>query len=202
MFYYLFKENLGDKTVKIELKAKVSLRIPCDRCLKEVIVPISVEFLKEMDFKKTEEQRIKDLDDTSYFIGYDLDVDELIYEELLIGFPMKVLCKKDCKGICNICGTDLNQGECGCNRTELDPKQRSQGIRRETFAFNSIFTFLSPKFSSFKDTEPLSACGDVDFEQVVEHTSAITPVPGGVGPMTATSNNHTFPSFYINIGSL
>ena len=27
-------------------------------------------------------------------------------------------------------------------------------------------------------------CGDVDFEQVVEHTSAITPVPGGVGPMT------------------
>lgn len=27
-------------------------------------------------------------------------------------------------------------------------------------------------------------CGDVDFEQVAEHTSAITPVPGGVGPMT------------------
>ncbi len=49
-------ENLGDKKVKIELKAKVSLRIPCDRCLKEVIVPISVEFLKEMDFKKTEEK--------------------------------------------------------------------------------------------------------------------------------------------------
>lgn len=27
-------------------------------------------------------------------------------------------------------------------------------------------------------------CGDVDFEQVKEHVSAITPVPGGVGPMT------------------
>ena len=27
-------------------------------------------------------------------------------------------------------------------------------------------------------------CGDVDFEDVAEHTSAITPVPGGVGPMT------------------
>jgi methylenetetrahydrofolate dehydrogenase (NADP+)/methenyltetrahydrofolate cyclohydrolase len=27
-------------------------------------------------------------------------------------------------------------------------------------------------------------CGDVDFESVAPHTSAITPVPGGVGPMT------------------
>jgi methylenetetrahydrofolate dehydrogenase (NADP+)/methenyltetrahydrofolate cyclohydrolase len=27
-------------------------------------------------------------------------------------------------------------------------------------------------------------CGDVDFDDVCEHTSAITPVPGGVGPMT------------------
>jgi methylenetetrahydrofolate dehydrogenase (NADP+)/methenyltetrahydrofolate cyclohydrolase len=29
-------------------------------------------------------------------------------------------------------------------------------------------------------------CGDVDFEQVKEVASAITPVPGGVGPMTIT----------------
>jgi len=27
-------------------------------------------------------------------------------------------------------------------------------------------------------------CGDVDFDKVAPHTSAITPVPGGVGPMT------------------
>ena len=29
-------------------------------------------------------------------------------------------------------------------------------------------------------------CGDVDFEKVASHTSYITPVPGGVGPMTVT----------------
>lgn len=29
-------------------------------------------------------------------------------------------------------------------------------------------------------------CGDVDFDSVVEKASAITPVPGGVGPMTIT----------------
>jgi methylenetetrahydrofolate dehydrogenase (NADP+)/methenyltetrahydrofolate cyclohydrolase len=36
-------------------------------------------------------------------------------------------------------------------------------------------------------------CGDVDFEQVLDRASAITPVPGGVGPMTiATLMENTF----------
>ena len=33
-------------------------------------------------------------------------------------------------------------------------------------------------------------CGDVDFESVAHHTSAITPVPGGVGPMTIAMLMH------------
>lgn len=33
-------------------------------------------------------------------------------------------------------------------------------------------------------------CGDVDFERVAEHTGAITPVPGGVGPMTIAMLMH------------
>lgn len=33
-------------------------------------------------------------------------------------------------------------------------------------------------------------CGDVDFDSVAPHTSAITPVPGGVGPMTIAMLMH------------
>ena len=33
-------------------------------------------------------------------------------------------------------------------------------------------------------------CGDVDFDDVAEKTSAITPVPGGVGPMTIAMLMH------------
>ncbi len=33
-------------------------------------------------------------------------------------------------------------------------------------------------------------CGDVDFNDVVDHVSAITPVPGGVGPMTIAMLMH------------
>ncbi|MCR5094681.1 MAG: bifunctional methylenetetrahydrofolate dehydrogenase/methenyltetrahydrofolate cyclohydrolase FolD [Lachnospiraceae bacterium] len=35
-----------------------------------------------------------------------------------------------------------------------------------------------------RDEQTGKLCGDVDFDRVMPHTSAITPVPGGVGPMT------------------
>ena len=39
-----------------------------------------------------------------------LDVDRLVYLEVLICWPLKVLCKEDCKGICSRCGKNLNEG--------------------------------------------------------------------------------------------
>ena len=58
----------------------------------------------------------------SYVEGYNLNVDELVYDEILLNLPMKVLCKPNCKGICNRCGMNLNYGECGCDRESLDPR--------------------------------------------------------------------------------
>ena len=48
--------------------------------------------------------------------------DALIYDEILTGFPMKVLCREDCKGICRTCGINLNDKTCSCGRTDLDPR--------------------------------------------------------------------------------
>ena len=57
-----------------------------------------------------------------YIDGYDLDVDKLVFGEILISMPGKTLCKEGCKGICLICGANLNKGECGCDRDILDSK--------------------------------------------------------------------------------
>ena len=35
---------------------------------------------------------------------------------------MRVLCSEDCKGLCPKCGRDLNEGECGCDLKEPDPR--------------------------------------------------------------------------------
>ena len=114
--------NLGGRKVKIELEGEVTLSLPCDRCLREVAEVVSFQTEREVDFSMTEEERTAELDETNFINGYDLDVDAFVCEEILLGFPMKVLCQEDCKGICKVCGANLNEGECGCDRTELDPR--------------------------------------------------------------------------------
>lgn len=110
------------KKVRITAKASLSLQAPCDRCLEAVELPFDIDFEEEIDFSKSDEERAEELDETCYITGFDLDVDRLIREELLLNFPMKVLCRDDCKGICKVCGNNLNKKECGCDRTELDPR--------------------------------------------------------------------------------
>ena len=86
--------NIDGGKLRISGTVDLAASIPCSRCLEEV----------------------------DYLIGFDLDVDKLIYGEILVNWPMKVLCKEDCKGICKVCGMNLNKGDCNCQRTELDPR--------------------------------------------------------------------------------
>lgn len=114
--------HIGERKVKVEGNAKVSLLIPCNRCLDDVEVPFVIDFEREFDFKTSDEDRIKELDETNYLSGYNLDLDLLVYNEMLLDFPMKVLCDEDCKGICSICGTNLKRGSCNCSAEPTDPR--------------------------------------------------------------------------------
>lgn len=114
--------NLGNRRVMIEGSTNISMTLFCGRCLKELTYPMNINFHKEIDFKLTEEERAEGLDETNYIIGYNLDVDTLIYSEILIDFPMRLLCSEDCKGLCKKCGTNLNENTCDCDTTVLDPR--------------------------------------------------------------------------------
>ena len=72
--------------------------------------------------KLSDEERVNDLDESSYLTGMNLDVDRLVYLEVLMSWPLKVLCREDCKGICSQCGKNLNDGPCGCVEEPKDPR--------------------------------------------------------------------------------
>jgi len=114
--------NLGNKMAMLEGSTNISLTLFCSRCLKEITYPMDINFQKEIDFNLSEEERAEGLDETNYIIGYNLDVDILIYDEVLIGFPMRLLCGEDCKGLCKNCGTNLNEETCDCDTTVYDPR--------------------------------------------------------------------------------
>ncbi len=119
---HIVVEHVKERELLIKGKANLTLEIPCDRCLEPVKVPFHLEFTKNIDLDVDDENQKDDLDEKNYIDGYNLDADKLLYNEILIGWPMKILCSETCKGICNTCGQNLNKGTCDCEDTSLDPR--------------------------------------------------------------------------------
>lgn len=118
----LIVENKGKKVLELTGKISFEVIIPCARCLEDVRTSLEVEFNKEVDMKMSEEERLNALDESDFLHGYNLDVDKLVYGEALLNWPSRVLCKEDCKGLCNVCGQNLNRKTCNCDSTDLDPR--------------------------------------------------------------------------------
>lgn len=119
-----------DKELKICAETKVSAVIPCDRCLSDVKQEFLLEFTKYVDLAASDAELKEGFDESNFIDGYYLDVDKMLYNEILVGWPTKVLCREDCKGICSVCGQNLNEGFCDCEDTGLDPRM---SVVRELF---------------------------------------------------------------------
>ena len=66
-----------------------------------------------------------DDEETETFTGDQIDLADYVKRGIIGELPMRVECREDCKGLCPICGKDLNDGDCGCDRTIRDPRFES-----------------------------------------------------------------------------
>jgi len=72
------------------------LELSCARCLQTFELPL----------------------DTSVILSYEVhptdvvDITEDVRQEIMLAYPMIPLCREDCKGLCAICGQNLNVGSC------------------------------------------------------------------------------------------
>ena len=117
--HLLHKKN---KIVELTGNTEMKIQIPCARCLDPVDVPFVLAFEYELDLKQTAEEREADLNELNFLEDTNLDTEQLISNEILINWPIRVLCKDDCQGICSHCGVNLNRETCDCDTSELDPR--------------------------------------------------------------------------------
>ena len=121
-------------TLMIECVAKDIVRIECDpivhtvrlcsRCLSDVECDHHIYINRRINVS-TGEAYIDDTSETdeiSYIEDCNLDIDKLILDELFTVLPMNILCKEDCKGICKVCGINLNKSLCDCDQSVPDPR--------------------------------------------------------------------------------
>ena len=127
----LYVSRSGKSGIHIEGEVSLTLVMPCDRCLDETRQTLSFKLDRDIDFEDKDGE-----EDTSFVEGYSVDVDGLVFPEIVLNLPMKVLCCEDCKGICRVCGTNLNREKCGCDTFVPDPRMA---------AISDIFSKFSNK---------------------------------------------------------
>ena len=92
----------------LQVSAKAEIQTTCSRCLDKFFLPLSVSFDELYQFPSRHRE------DTDLILPSDGYIDlELLYREyLILDIPIKRLCKPDCKGLCVICGVNLNNDTC------------------------------------------------------------------------------------------
>lgn len=110
--------------MRLHLTAKLPYRGQCARCLDPVEGVLSLDFDRTVAAEGTVSEETLAENEETYVMIRDgkLDVDEPLREELLLSFPMRLLCSEDCPGLCQRCGKPLREGPCGCSQKEIDPR--------------------------------------------------------------------------------
>ena len=102
--------------MRLILQIDVPYHGECARCLAPVsgVFHTSYERTVVNEGTLSEEQLEEHFDEYVVLDGCELNVDEALGEELVLGFPTKLLCEEDCPGLCPVCGKPKREGACGC----------------------------------------------------------------------------------------
>lgn len=90
-----------DEKIFVSMHIEFSLEETCAKCLKPLEYSSVTE--SEVVFSQSDE-------DEEYYLtdGMTVMLDKAVLDEISLNQPMQYLCKEDCKGLCPICGQDLN----------------------------------------------------------------------------------------------
>lgn len=115
------------ETVVIDGEINTTVILTCCRCLEPASFIVKTDFrytLVPMDNKRLSEEMelcSEDLD-FGYYQECIIDLDPIVYEQILLQIPMKVLCQENCKGLCPYCGINLNMASCSCHKESSNGK--------------------------------------------------------------------------------
>jgi uncharacterized protein len=112
----------GATEIAIEGQVASAAHCVCDRCLTEFDLPLHGTFNTIASFSNiptaAQDDNIIPLAPTAH----EIDLTEYVHDTLLLGVPMKILCREDCKGLCPICGANRNEVDCQCQAAEPDDR--------------------------------------------------------------------------------
>lgn len=111
--------SVGNYAGVVELRGKAAftLELNCDRCCEPIKVTLETNIFHTLVTELNDETN----DELILVKKLRFDLDPLVVEDVFLSLPSKFLCKEDCRGVCQKCGKNLNEGPCDCKK-ETDPR--------------------------------------------------------------------------------
>lgn len=113
------KQNIDDIRVVGGLEA--TLEVSCARCLEPMMHTVNWAFdllYRPLGVdRRAEEVAITEADtEIGYYQGEGVLLEDVLREQVLLATPVKLVCREDCKGLCQHCGSNLNVEPCNCQQ--------------------------------------------------------------------------------------
>jgi uncharacterized protein len=110
-------------TSHIEARAKCI----CARCLEPFSLDLTSRFQTSLkpkqDFSPLEEAELSREDlETDFYEGEEIHLSPLVRDQVLLTIPPKLVCRENCRGLCQGCGKNLNRETCLCPESRPDPR--------------------------------------------------------------------------------
>jgi uncharacterized protein len=107
----------GLATIEGTLSAK--LELDCSKCLKTFSDDVEYPVLEMF----TQQRSVAEKDEDIHLVNEDrIDLASYLESAFLVQLPFASVCSSDCKGLCPVCGTDLNTHSCDCVQEKIDPR--------------------------------------------------------------------------------
>ncbi len=106
-----------DGVLRLEGKLEAAYYAICARCTEPTVgrlnITVDEEIFDENDGAEEEAYTHN---------GKYLDIDKILKDNIILKLPMVQLCSSTCKGLCPLCGCDLNEEQCSCSQDDINPQ--------------------------------------------------------------------------------
>lgn len=102
----------------VQTHMQAEVQAECVRCLTDFQQPLEIDFTELYAFNRDS------VTDSGLLVPENgkIDLEPFIRDEMLLAIPIGTLCSAECKGLCPVCGQNLNEAICNHEEEFIDPR--------------------------------------------------------------------------------
>jgi uncharacterized protein len=111
--------------VVLEGQLTALTQLVCSRCLEDYWQPLEMDFTEIFSVHPLGESN--PVEEQLLPSDGSIDLTPILRDYASLDIPIRCICRKDCLGLCQVCGQNLNQEDCGHRQESVDP--RLEGLK-------------------------------------------------------------------------